>query len=74
MAYHACPWLLVWLSIKGWYQSFVWRRMVEARKSAPTLSRGEYRFDVKEKRTGVLEHLSLIFLVLALLALKEIWL
>lgn len=72
--YHACPWILTYLSIKGWYQSFVWRRMVEARAPAPTLSRGDHRFDVQKKHSRLLERLSLIFLILALCALWEIWL
>ncbi|MBT3022030.1 MAG: hypothetical protein KUF77_09680 [Candidatus Thiodiazotropha sp. (ex Lucina aurantia)] len=72
--YNACPWLLLWLSIKGWYQSFVWRRMTQSRTLSPTLSRGAHRFDTQQKRTGLLEWLCLIFLTLALFALKEIWL
>lgn len=74
VGYYACPWLLVWLSIKGWYQSFVWRRMAELRQLSPTLSRGAYRFDIPPKRSSILERLSLIFLLVALWALWEVWL
>ena len=72
--YHACPWLLLWLSIKGWYQSFVWRRMTQSRTPSPTLSRGDHRFDTQQKRTGLLEWLCLASLLLSACALWEVWL
>lgn len=72
--YHVCPWLLTWLSIKGWYQSFVWRRMVQQRSPDPTLSRGEHRFDVRRQRKSLVEHLCQVSLLISLWALGGIWL
>jgi len=74
MLYYACPIMLIWLSLKGWHQSYVWRRMAQHRFAKPTLSRGAHRFDVQQKRTCLLEWLCLACLIIALWATWEVYL
>lgn len=71
--YHAGPWLLLYLSIKGWNRSRVWRRMLAKRYAPPSLSRGEHRFNTKPERPHILERICLIFLGLSVWALWKIW-
>jgi hypothetical protein len=40
--YWCAPVVLLWLSIKGWRISRMWRRMMEDKRARPTLSRGEH--------------------------------
>lgn len=72
--YYVCPMMLLWLSIKGWHHSFIWRRMAQHRFAKPTLSRGNHRFDVQQNRVGILEWLCLACLIIALWAAWEVYL
>lgn len=72
--YYACPFLLAYLSIKGWHHSFIWRRMAQHRFAKPTLSRGAHRFDVQQKRVSALEWLCVACLLMALWAIWEVYL
>lgn len=71
--YLCAPWALLYGSLKSWHQSFIWRRMLEDRYSAPTLSRGEHHMQVQQKQSRVLEHICAALFVLAIAALLKIF-
>lgn len=70
--YYLCPWLLLFMSIKCWHQSFVWRRMITMRNPAPSLSRGETLNKRKTSRASILERLSMLLIILSLIALWRV--
>lgn len=72
--YYICPWVLAYLSLKGWHITRIWRRMLADRYAPPSLSRGEHRFNVLSERVSFLEYLCLICLALAVFALMEVYL
>ena len=67
--YYLCPWLLLFISIKSWHQSFVWRRMIYMRGSLISLSRGETLNTRNKSRPSMLERLSALLIILSITAL-----
>jgi len=71
--YLCAPWALFYGSLKAWHQSFVWRRMLEDRYSAPTLSRGGHDFNAQHKQSRILERICAALFVLSLASLLKIF-
>lgn len=63
------PWLLFFVSVKAWYRSFIWRRMLASRHVPPVLSRGNVHAKRQSRSTSILEKLCSAFLLLAIAAL-----
>ncbi|MBT2970530.1 MAG: hypothetical protein KME56_12425 [Candidatus Thiodiazotropha sp. (ex Ctena orbiculata)] len=69
--YIVSPWILLFGSIKAWYRTFIWRRMLNNRQTPPILSRGEHRTKKNTLRTSILEYCSILFLLLAVAAIMK---
>lgn len=67
------PWALLYGSIKAWHQTFVWRRMLNARQNPPILSRGEHQQQRNKLRPSILEHICAAMFILAFAAILKIF-
>jgi len=72
IAYYVCPWLLLFLSVKGWHRARVWRRMKAMRESVRVIHRGHHNARAAKESISVLEVLCLLSILLAALALREL--
>jgi len=63
------PWLLLFVALKAWYRSFIWRRMLASRHVPPVLSRGNVHTKRLRGGTSILEKLCGAFVLLAIAAL-----
>ena len=71
--YQACPWVLLYGSMKAWHRCFTWRRMSAAKNKAPELSRGQHQSSRIKQRTGILEYICFgLFLLAAASILKQL--
>ena len=71
-AYLCAPYVLLWLSAKGWRTSRMWRRMMAQRQERPTLSRGEQEIRATKERASVLERICAALFVLACAAILKL--
>lgn len=71
--YWCAPYVLLWLSLKGWRISRMWRRMMEHRQMRPTLSRGEHQLQKARQRPTILEHSCAALFLLACAAILKLF-
>ena len=70
---HACPWVLLFGSIKAWHRCLTWRRMMAAKNISPDLARGAHRPSRLRQRPSVLERACFVlFLMSAAAILKQL--
>ncbi|MEW8693315.1 MAG: hypothetical protein AB2535_19950 [Candidatus Thiodiazotropha endolucinida] len=67
--YAISPWALLFSSLKAWYRSYIWRRMMYQRQSPQILSRGHHRTEKNLQRPGILEYACVALLLLAIAAI-----
>lgn len=71
--HQACPWVLLYGSMKAWHRCLTWRRMMAAKNIAPDLARGAHRPSGSKQRSGLLEHACLgLFLIAVAAILKQL--
>lgn len=71
--YWSAPFILAFLSAKGWRTSRMWRRMMDHRYPPLTLSRGEPQRQKSAPRPSILERICAALSVLALAAILNIF-
>jgi len=69
--YQACPWVLLYGSIRAWHRCLTWRRMMAAKNIAPDLARGAHRPSGSKPRPSVLEHACLGLLLISVVAILK---
>ncbi len=65
------PWVFLFFAVKGWHKCYIWRRMLHARQSAPTLSRGDHFVTKPQARPSILERICLCSMLFAIAAILK---
>lgn len=65
------PWVFLFFAVKCWHQCYIWRRMLNARQSAPTLTRGDYLVTRSQAKPSILERICLCSMIFAIAALLK---
>lgn len=71
--YLCAPFVLLWLSIKGWRIARMWRRMMEDKRVRPSLSRGEHHVQHARQHPSILEYICAALFLLACAAILELF-
>ena len=70
-AFICLPWVFLFFAVKCWHQCYIWRRMLNARQVAPTLSRGDHFVTKPQAKTSILERICLCSMIFAIAALLK---